>query len=161
MLKLKKINGKKGQGGGLITPLISGIIGLVILVIIGFVVIVGVLSLCILGGNEDNNGNKIETFEDSTNELSVHNAKITTESNAVKRITGSIENNSSETYSYVQIEFDVIDSNSGELIGDTFAEVSSLAPDEEQDFQVPVIAEESCEITITGTSVSSSSQNEP
>ena len=39
MLKLKKINGKKGQGGGLITPLISGIIGLVILVIIGFVVI--------------------------------------------------------------------------------------------------------------------------
>ena len=53
---LPKLKHKKGQVGGIITPIVSGIIGLVILVIIGFVIVSTLNNASLLqsGSNEQN-----------------------------------------------------------------------------------------------------------
>ena len=77
MFQIKKLN-KKGQGGGLITPIVSGIIGLVILVIIGFVIVSTLNNASLLTANTAEQNATDELISNFTTGISKVSNKLPT-----------------------------------------------------------------------------------
>lgn len=111
-----------------------GTLGLTVIVI---VVLIS-LFICAVGFWSTLSEQGKETSQTSEGGLSVVDWEFVKGDFGTKRIIGTIKNNSSKEYSYVQVEFNLYDSNDNQ-VGSALANVNNLEPHGTWKFEAVVI----------------------
>jgi len=95
-----------------------------VLMIILAIVCIGVIGVAARGGQDNNN---VQTSSNAVEKFSLISHKKTTDGIGTTWIEGEIKNNTSKTYSYVQVTFNLYDKD-GNQLGTAMTNINNLEP---------------------------------